>query len=44
MIKNINGNVLHSRADVIIHQVNCLGFMGAGIAAQIRKLSPQNYK
>lgn len=40
MVKLINGNLLDSKADLIIHQVNCRGVMGAGIAAQIAKKFP----
>ena len=35
MIKEVIGNLLETEADVICHQVNCKGVMGAGIAKQI---------
>ena len=38
------GNLLNSGADVIIHQVNCLGVMGTGVARQIRERWPEVYK
>ena len=37
MVEICNGDVLDSGADVICHQVNCRGVMGAGIARQIKK-------
>lgn len=36
MIKYLNGDLLKSGCDIICHQVNCMGVMGAGIALQIR--------
>lgn len=35
------GNVFSTRSRVIVHGVNCLGVMGAGIAAQIRRNFPK---
>lgn len=32
----VEGNLLHAPVDVIGHQVNCKGVMGAGIAKQLR--------
>ena len=37
MIIDKIGDILHTEADVICHQVNCKGVMGAGLAKQIRK-------
>lgn len=37
------GDVLTSGADVIAHQVNCFGVMGAGVAKQIRTKYPKVY-
>lgn len=37
MIKEIKGNLLEAKEEIIAHQVNCCGVMGAGIAKQIRK-------
>ena len=37
MVEICNGDVFDSGADVICHQVNCRGVMGAGIARQIKK-------
>lgn len=38
------GDVLTSGADVIAHQVNCFGVMGAGLARQIREKYPHVYE
>lgn len=38
-----NGDLLNSTADVIAHQVNCLGKMGAGVAKDIRDKWPDVY-
>ena len=40
MIEHIVGNLLDAHADVICHQVNCQGVMGAGIAKQIAQRYP----
>ncbi len=37
MIKQVNGNVLKAKENIICHQVNCMGKMGAGLAKQIAK-------
>jgi len=47
MIKIINGNILNADEDIIGHQVNTKGVMGAGLAKQIRNKYPlvyANYK
>ena len=41
MIKYIDGDLLETDVDVIVHQTNCLGVMGAGIALQIKKKYPE---
>ena len=43
MIEFVEGNLLESGCDVIVHQVNCQKVMGAGIAKQIRQKWPQVY-
>ncbi|PAD84952.1 Appr-1-p processing protein [Niallia circulans] len=40
MIKIVKGNILDAREDLICHQVNCKGVMGAGLAKQIRNKYP----
>lgn len=37
-------NILESDADVILHQVNCQGVMGSGVAKQIREKYPTVFK
>lgn len=40
MIKITEGNLFDSKADIIAHQVNCQGIMGAGVARQVKKKYP----
>ena len=40
----IEGDALLVEADVLVHQVNCRGVMGAGIAKQIRDRYPDVYE
>lgn len=40
MIKEVIGNLLDSDCDIICHQVNCRGVMGAGLAKQIAERYP----
>lgn len=44
MIKYVTGNILDSEADAILHQVNCQGTMGAGLAKQIKDCYPHVYE
>ncbi len=37
MIKEAKGNLLEANEDIIAHQVNCIGVMGAGVSKQIKK-------
>lgn len=43
MIKYIDGDIFASEADVILHQVNCQGVMGSGVAKQVRARYPWVY-
>ena len=43
MMNIINGNILDIEHGVIVHQVNCMGVMGSGLALQIRKKYPEVY-
>lgn len=43
MIKHINCDIFESGADIILHQVNCQGIMGSGIAKQVREKYPNVY-
>ena len=40
MIKTINGNLFDSKANFIVHQVNCQGIMGSGVALQVAERYP----
>lgn len=44
MIKHIKCNIFDSGADIILHQVNCQGVMGSGIAKQVRTRYPEVYE
>jgi len=43
MISVVKRDILTMNCDVIAHQVNCRGFMGAGLAKQIRDKYPTVY-
>lgn len=43
MIKTCVVDLLKAPVDVIVHQVNCKGVMGAGLAKQIREQYPDVY-
>jgi O-acetyl-ADP-ribose deacetylase (regulator of RNase III) len=40
MIEYYNGDIFDSDADIIVHQVNCVGTFGCGIAKKIKKKYP----
>ena len=40
MVKIIDGNVFDSKAEFIIHQTNCKGVMGSGVAKQVATMYP----
>lgn len=44
MIKIVTGNLLDAKEDVICHQVNCQGVMGAGVAKAIRDRWPEVHR
>ena len=44
MIKHIKCDIFESGADLILHQVNCQGVMGSGIAKQVREKFPKVYE
>ncbi|MGK4040870.1 macro domain-containing protein [Heyndrickxia oleronia] len=44
MIRIVEGNILDAPEDLIGHQVNCKGVMGAGLAKQIREKYPNVFK
>lgn len=41
MIKVVYGDLMHSTEDIIVHQVNCKGVMGSGVAKQIKANFPE---
>ena len=41
--KEIEGNIFNVGAQVIVHQVNCMGIMGSGVAKQVRDRFPNVY-
>lgn len=44
MIKHIKCDIFESGAKYILHQVNCQGIMGSGIAKQVREKYPTVYE
>lgn len=40
MLKIVDGDIFESGADIIVHQVNCQGVMGSGVAKQVREKFP----
>ena len=43
MIKLTQGNLLRSDAEALVNTVNCVGYMGKGIALQFKKAFPENF-
>ena len=37
MVKEVQGDLLKQPVDIIAHQTNCMGVMGAGLALQVKK-------
>ena len=44
MLEIVQGNLLKSDCHVIIHQANCMGTFGSGIARQIKEMYPKAYQ
>ena len=44
MIKHIKCDIFESGADVILHQVNCQGVMGSGVARQVKDKYPHVFR
>ena len=42
-MSTIKKNILDVEAGIIVHQVNCMGVMGAGLALQIKNKWPEVY-
>ena len=43
MIKHVKADIFTTDCDIIVHQVNCYGVMGAGIAKQVKERYPDVY-
>lgn len=43
IIKTISGSLFDSNAQIICHQCNCIGVMGSGVAAEVKKRYPNVY-
>lgn len=44
MIESATGNLLAADAEAIVNTVNCVGYMGKGIALQFKQAFPANFK
>lgn len=44
MIEIVKGNILEADAEALVNTVNCVGFMGKGIALQFKQAFPANFK
>jgi len=44
MMEYKTGNILEADAEALVNSVNCVGFMGRGIALQFKKAWPENFK
>ncbi len=43
MVRLIKGNILEADAEALVNTVNCVGYMGRGIALQFKKAFPDNF-
>jgi len=44
MIETTKGNLLNADAEALVNTVNCIGYMGKGIALQFKQAFPENFK
>lgn len=44
MIERTKGNILKVDAEALVNTVNCVGYMGKGIALQFKQAFPDNFK
>jgi O-acetyl-ADP-ribose deacetylase (regulator of RNase III) len=44
MVQLTRGNILKADAEALVNTVNCVGFMGKGIALQFKKAYPDNFE
>ena len=43
MIFILDADLFDVKADVLAHQVNCMGVMGSGVAAQVKQIYPEAF-
>ena len=43
MIEPSQGDLFRADAEALVNTVNCVGFMGRGIAAQFKRAFPKNF-
>ena len=43
MINDAKGNLLNADAEALVNTVNCIGFMGKGIALQFKQAYPDKF-
>ncbi len=43
MIDLVSGDILKTDAEALVNTVNCVGYMGRGIAAQFKRAFPENF-
>ncbi len=44
MIEFVTGDILKAEAEALVNTVNCVGYMGRGIAGQFKRAFPENFK
>jgi len=44
VIENARGNLLEADAEALVNTVNCVGYMGKGVALQFKQAFPENFK
>jgi O-acetyl-ADP-ribose deacetylase (regulator of RNase III) len=44
MIETAKGSILEADAEALVNTVNCVGFMGKGIALQFKQAYPENFR
>lgn len=44
MVEKAKGNLLEADAEALVNTVNCIGFMGKGIALQFKQAFPENFR
>jgi O-acetyl-ADP-ribose deacetylase (regulator of RNase III) len=44
MAEFTKGNILQADAEALVNTVNCVGYMGRGIAAQFKRAFPENFR